>query len=92
VGDRAYQTLFWLSLVTVAKLVLFFFLLSFAVDFDDWGRWIFYPLRHHPEGELVIVMVIVPCILNVSHVNLVIIIMGSYIDFDGMVVVVVVVD
>lgn len=43
----------WLCIVSVSKLGLFFFLLAFRQGFDDWGHFLFKPLRGHPQAELV---------------------------------------
>lgn len=45
--------LVWLCIVSVSKLGLFFFLLAFRQGFDDWGHFLFKPLRGHPQAELV---------------------------------------
>jgi hypothetical protein len=45
--------LVWLAIVSVSKLGLFFFLLAFRQGFDDWGHFLFRPLRGHPQAELV---------------------------------------
>jgi hypothetical protein len=61
------QTMVWMLVVTMAKSVLFCFILSFSHKFGEWGELIFKPLQGNPQAELVIVMVIVPCFLNVSR-------------------------
>lgn len=43
----------WLCIVSVSKLGLFFFLLAFRQGFDEWGHFLFKPLRGHPQAELV---------------------------------------
>lgn len=47
------KTAVWLGIVSAAKFGLFFFLLAFRQGFNDWGHWIFKPLRGHPQAELV---------------------------------------
>ena len=59
------QLLAWLSIILVSKWIVTVALLSTARILGQVGNWLFSPLNNHPFAELMIVMVLCPCFLNI---------------------------
>ena len=54
----------WLGVVFLTKLILLALLLPSSKPLGAFAVWLYGPVRGHPDLELVIVMVVVPCVLN----------------------------
>jgi len=64
-GIWAVQTMAWLGIVSLGKLVILAFLGAIAPILDDMGNWLFGPIQSNPHLELILVMIVVPSICNV---------------------------
>ena len=59
------QLLCFLTVILLSKLILGMMMYSVAGTLADIGSFIFSPLRLHPNTELVVVMIVCPCFLNI---------------------------
>lgn len=59
------QLICFLTVILVSKLILGMMMYSVAGFLADVGSFIFSPLRLHPNTELVVVMIVCPCFLNI---------------------------
>ena len=59
------QLVCFLTVILVSKLILGMMMYSVAGFLADVGSFIFSPLRLHPNTELVVVMIVCPCFLNI---------------------------
>lgn len=62
-----YQVMTWLSIVLISKALVTASLLLTPEMLGHVGNWLFYPLQNNPFLELVVVMVLCPCFLNVMQ-------------------------
>jgi len=65
VGIWLGQFALWLGITFIVKILLFFFQLPLLNVLSGFGNKLFSPMQEYPNLELVIVMVICPCIFNV---------------------------
>ena len=63
----SHQTMAWLAILTVVKMILTVFLWVFSPFFAEVGDILFSPMAGSPKFELVFVMILFPGVLNVLY-------------------------